>query len=64
MPLHVTLLCARVCSKMVGISGDCDQNGDRESKSDEICHICLIWLASVKVRYEKYGTLSMYLLSV
>ena len=47
---------------MVGIIGDCDQNGDRESKSDEICHICII--ASVKVKYEKYGTLSMYLLSV
>ena len=28
--------------------------------SDESSHICIMWLKVFLVRYEKYGTLSMY----
>ena len=37
------------------------KNGDRVSKSDKICLICIMRLKGVLVRYEKYGTLSMYI---
>ena len=30
-------------SQIVRISEDCDQNGDRVSKNDESCHICIMW---------------------
>ena len=46
---------------IVGFSKDCDKNGDRVSKNNENCHICIIsWLKVVLVNYEKYGTLSIY----
>ena len=38
----------------------CDQNGDRVSKNDESCHTCSMRLKGVLVKFEKYGTLSMY----
>ena len=47
-------------SQIVGISEGCDQNGDRVSKNDKSCHICIMRLKGVLVKYEKYGTLSMY----
>ena len=44
----------------VGASEICDGNSDRESKTDESCHICSMRQQSVLVKYEKYGTLSIY----
>ena len=38
----------------------CDQNGDRVSKNDKSYHICSIKLKGLLVKYEKYGTLSIY----
>ena len=46
-------------SQIVGIREGCDQNGERVSEKDESCHICIIRLRSVLVRYEKYGILSI-----
>ena len=38
----------------------CDQNGDRVSKNDKSCHICIWWLKSHFSEQEKYGTLYIY----
>ena len=46
--------------KIVRISEGCPQNGDRVSKNNVSCHICIRWPKSVLVRYEKYGTISIY----
>ena len=40
---------------------NCDQNGDRVSTYDKSCHICSMRLNRHLVKYEKYGTLSMYI---
>ena len=47
----------KIISQIVGFIKDCDQNGDRVSKINVSCHICIRSLKSVFVRYEKYGTL-------
>ena len=48
-------------SHFVGISKSCDQNGDRVSKNDLSCHICIMRLMGVLVKHGKYGTLSINL---
>ena len=37
-----------------------DQNRDRVSHNDKSCHICSMKLKCISVKYEKYGTLSIY----
>ena len=37
-----------------------DQNGDSVSKNDKSCHICSMTQKGVFAKYEKYGTLSIY----
>ena len=32
----------KIISQIVGISEDCDQNGDRVSKNNVSCHICIV----------------------
>ena len=32
----------KIISRIVGISEGCDQNGDRVSKNDKSCHICIM----------------------
>ena len=39
-------------SQIVVSSSSCDQNGDRVSKKDKICHICSMRLKGVSVRYD------------
>ena len=46
--------------KLSGLEKVCDQNGDRESKNDKSCHMYSIGLKCVLAKYEKYGTLSIY----
>ena len=43
----------KIISQIVGISEGCDQNGERVSETDKICHICSMRLKNVLVRYEK-----------
>ena len=50
----------KIISQMVGISESCDPNVDRVSRNDKSCHICSLRLKDVLVKYEKYGTLSIY----
>ena len=45
----------KIISQIVGISED-DQNGDRASKNDKSCRICIMRLKVVLLKYEKYGT--------
>ena len=35
----------KIISQIVKISEDCDQNGNRVSKNDENCHICIMGLS-------------------
>ena len=44
-----------IISRIVGISEDCDQNGERVSKTDKSCHVCIMRLKGVLVKYEKMG---------
>ena len=48
---------------IVGISEDCDQNGDRVSNRDKSCHIFSMRVNGVLVKYEKYG-LCLYVTSL
>ena len=45
---------------MVRIVEVCDQNGDRVPKSNQSCHMCIMRPKRCLVKYEKYGTLSIY----
>ena len=47
--------------KFVSFCEGCDQNVDRVSKNDKICHICIRWFKMVLVSYEKSGTPSINL---
>ena len=49
----------KIISHIVGISEVCDKNGDRVSKNDKSCYICIMGIKMVLVEYEKYGTLSL-----
>ena len=51
----------KIITQFVGTCEICVRYGDRVSNSDWSCHICSMRLKSVLVKYEKYGTLSMYL---
>ena len=70
--IYFFLLCfSALCSSKVSLSTFqfgatskvCDGNDDRVSKTDKSCYICSMRLKSVLVRYENYGTLSIYHLS-
>ena len=51
-----------IISQVVRIGEWCDQNGDKVSKNDKSCYICIIWLKGLLVKLEKHGTpLSLYL---
>ena len=47
---------------MLDVSWVCNQNGGRVSKNDKSWHSFSMILKKVLVKYEKYGTLSMYAL--
>ena len=44
----------KIICQIVRISEVCDQNGDRVSTNDKICHVCGIRLNRVLAKYEKY----------
>ena len=51
-----------IICQIVGISKGCDQNGDWVSNKNKSCHNGSMIIKSVLVKYEKYGTLSIYII--